>query len=44
MTIFAKMGLLFYMLKAAMLLALLYAGWRVLLARETFHRLGRCVL
>lgn len=44
MTIFAKMGLLFYMLKAAVLLALLYAGWRVLLARETFHRLGRCVL
>lgn len=42
--IFVQMGLLIYTLKAAVLLALLYAGWRVLLARETFHRLGRCVL
>lgn len=38
------MDLLLYILKVAALLALTRTGYRLLLARETFHRFNRCLL
>ena len=38
------MDLLLYILKVAVLLALTRTGYRLLLARETFHRFNRCLL
>lgn len=38
------MELLLYILKVAALLALTRTGYRLLLARETFHRFNRCLL
>lgn len=38
------MALLLYILKVAALLALTRTGYRLLLARETFHRFNRCLL
>lgn len=38
------MELLLYILKVAVLLALTRTGYRLLLARETFHRFNRCLL